>query len=359
MLNTLAAILLFGLIVLVHEFGHFLLAKRAGIGVTEFSVGMGPRLISTVKGETRYSLKVLPFGGSCVMIGEDAGEDADPKSFHNKSVLARISVIAAGPVFNFILAFFFALIIVAQVGHDMPILQDVMEGSPAQEAGLLPGDKITYLNNRKIEGYRDVSLYMNAHPGKTVTVRYERPFGGVWQEGAAAEKRSTEITPEFDEEYQSYMLGVVFPGYQKTEGIGELLRYSLYEIQYCITSTIDSIGMLLRQQLKASEAFAGPVQIVSIVGETVEQGREAGFQALFLILCNWGLLLSSSLGFMNLLPIPALDGGRLLFLLIELVRGEPIDPEKEGKVHMIGMMLLMALMVIILFNDIRKLIMPV
>ncbi len=358
MLNTLAAILLFGLIVLVHEFGHFIFAKRAGIGVTEFSIGMGPRLCSTVKGETRYSLKLLPFGGSCAMVGEDSGEEKDPKSFHNKSVLARISVIAAGPVFNFILAFLFALVIVAQVGHDMPILQDVAEGSPAQEAGLMPGDKITHLDNRKIEGYRDVSLYLFAHPGETVTVRYERPFEGVWQDGTAAEKRSTEITPEFNEEYQSYMLGVVFPGYQKTKGIGELLQYSLYEIKYCVVSTFDSIGMLFRRQLQVNDAVAGPVQIVSIVGETVEQGRQAGLQALILILCNWGLLLSSSLGIMNLLPIPALDGGRLFFLLIELVRGEPIDPEKEGRVHMIGMMLLMALMVVILFNDIQKLIMP-
>ncbi len=293
------------------------------------------------------------------MVGEDSGEDADPRSFHNKSVLARISVIAAGPVFNFILAFVFALIIVAQVGHDTPVLHDVTDGSPAQEAGLRPGDRITHINNRKIEGYRDVSLYMFAHPGETVTVRYERPFDGIWQEGAAAEKRSIQITPEFNEEYQSYMLGVVFPGYEKTEGIGELLRYSLYEIKYCVVSTFDSIGMLFRNQMKVNDAVAGPVQIVSIVGETVEQGREAGLQALVLILCNWGLLLSSSLGIMNLLPIPALDGGRLLFLLIELVRGEPIDPEKEGRVHMIGMMILMALMVMILFNDIRKLIMPV
>lgn len=358
MLNILAAILLFGLLVLVHEFGHFLFAKLNGIGVTEFSIGMGPRLLSMVKGDTRYSLKLLPFGGSCEMIGEDTGNQ-DPRAFNNKSVLARISVIAAGPMFNFILAFLFAWIIVSQVGHDAPVLHDVTEGSPAQEAGLMPGDKITQINKRRIEAYRDVSLYMFSHPGETVTVRYERPFQGVWQEGAAAEKRTAVITPKYNEEYQSYMLGVVFNGYEKVDSLADMFRYSAYEIKYCIVSTIDSIGMLFRRQLAVNDAVAGPVQIVSIVGETVEQGREAGFGVLVLILANWGLLLSSSLGFMNLLPIPALDGGRLLFLLIELVRGEPIDPEKEGRVHMIGMMFLMALMVIILFNDIRKLIFPV
>lgn len=353
-MNILAALLLFGLLVLVHEFGHFLFAKLNGVGVVEFSIGMGPRLFSVARGETRYSLKILPFGGSCEMVGEDT-ENPDPKAFHNKSVLARISVIAAGPVFNFILAFLFALIIVSQIGHDAPILHDVTEHSPAQEAGLLPGDKITQINHRKIEAYRDVSLYLFSHPGETITVHYERPFQGSGKKETEAEKRVAVITPEFNEEYQSYMLGVVFRGYEKTDGLWELLRYSVYEVKYCIASTIDSIGMMFRHQLKVNDAVAGPVQIVTIVGETVEQGREAGVRTLALILANWGLLLSASLGFMNLLPIPALDGGRLLFLLVELVRGKPIDPEKEGRVHMIGMMLLMALMVMILFNDIRKL----
>lgn len=354
MLNTLAAIFLFGLIVLIHEFGHFLLAKLNGIGVVEFSIGMGPRLCSIVYGETRYSVKVLPFGGSCMMVGEDSGAP-DPKSFQNKSVLARIAVIAAGPGFNFILAFLFAMVIVSQAGHDSAILKGVTEGSPAQEAGLQAGDKITYINNRRVSAYRDVSLYMYTHPGETVTVRYERPFGGVWQKGAAAEKRRAEITPEYNEEYQSYMIGVIFEGYEKAKNPLEFLGYSAYEVKYCITSTFDSFGMLFRRQLKVNDAVAGPVQIVTMVGETVGEGREAGARALVYIISNWGLLLSASLGIMNLLPIPALDGGRLLFLLIELVRGEPIDPEKEGMVHLFGMMVLMALMVLILFNDIRKL----
>lgn len=356
MLNILAAILLFGLIVLVHEFGHFLLAKLNGVGVLEFSIGMGPRLASVVRGETRYSIKALPFGGSCAMLGEDAG-DPDPRAFNNKSVWARIAVIAAGPVFNFILAFLFAMVIVAQVGHDAPVLTGVIEGSPAQEAGLQPGDRITRVDRRKVVGYRDVSMYLTTHPGETVTVSYERPFGGVWQKGAAAEKRSTVITPEFDEEYQSYMLGVQFAGYEKVRSPLPFLRYSFYEVRNCITSTFDSFRMLFKRQIQADEAIAGPVQIVTMVGETVGEGRQAGAMAVIYVLSTWVLLLSTSLGIMNLLPIPALDGGRLLFLLIELVRGEPMDPEKEGMVHMAGMMVLMALMVLVLFNDVRRLLM--
>lgn len=355
MLNILAAILLFGFIVLVHEFGHFLLAKLNGIGVVEFSIGMGPRLCSFTKGETRYSIKILPFGGSCMMVGEDS-ENPDPKAFNNKSVWARIAVIAAGPVFNFILAFLFAMVIVAQVGHDSPVLTGVSEGSPAQEAGLQPGDKLTQINNRKVTAYRDVQMYTLSHPGETVTLKYLRPPGGSWEKDGAVEKRSVTLTPAFNEERNAYMLGVEFSGqYEKTKGIGELIRYSAYEVKYCVTSTFDSIGMMIRRQIKVDEAMAGPVGIVNMVGETVQQGREAGAMAVVFVLSNWILLLSASLGIMNLLPIPALDGGRLLFLFIELVRGKPIDPEKEGMVHMAGMMLLMALMVLVLFNDIRRL----
>jgi len=354
LLNILAAILLFGLIVLIHEFGHFLFAKLNGIGVVEFSVGMGPRLLSIVRGETRYSIKALPFGGSCMMVGEDSG-DPDPKAFNNKPVWARMLVIAAGPGFNFILAFLFAMVLVSQVGHDGNVLYGVLEGSPAQEAGLQAGDKIVRINNRKVTAHRDVSLYLLTHPGVPVTLRYERPVNGSWENGGASERRSVEVTPAFNQEYQSYMLGVQFMGYEKVKGPLELLSASAYEIKYCIVSTFDSFGMIFRRQIKMEDAVAGPVQIVSMVGETVGEGREAGGAAVLYVISNWILLLSASLGIMNLLPIPALDGGRLLFLFIELVRGKPLDPEKEGMVHTAGLMLLMALMVLVLFHDIRKL----
>lgn len=354
MLNILAAILLFGFIVLVHEFGHFLLAKLNGIGVVEFSIGMGPRLISFTKGETRYSLKGLPFGGSCMMVGEDS-ENPDPKAFNKKPVWSRISVIAAGPVFNFILAFLFAMVIVGQIGHDSPVLYAVSEGSPAQEAGLKAGDRITRINSRKVTAYRDVMFYILAHPGEEVTIHYERPLGESMENGGAAEKHSAVVRPQFDAERQAYMLGVQFYGYEKVKGLGELIYYSAYEVKYCIVSTFDSIGMMVRRQINVDDATAGPVRIVNMVSEDVQAGREAGFLAVVIVLSNWVLLLSASLGIMNLLPLPALDGGRLLFLFIELVRGKPIDPEKEGMVHMAGMMLLMALMVFVLFNDIRSL----
>lgn len=306
---------------------------------------------------TVYSLKLLPFGGSCMMVGEDSDvEHPDPNAFGNKPVFARILVIAAGPVFNFILAFLFAIVIVGAVGHDAPVLYGVTEGSPAQEAGLQAGDRITKINGRKIYAYRDVQLYTFSHPGEQMVIHYERPADGTWETKGAFEKRSVTLTPAYSQEYQTYLIGVQFRGYEKVHGIGELISDSVYEVRYCVVSTFDSIRMLVHRQVKVDEAISGPVGIVGMVGETVQEGREVGTKAVVLVLSNWVLLLSSSLGIMNLLPIPALDGGRLLFLLIELVRRKPTDPKIENAVHMAGMMVLMALMVLVLFNDISKLI---
>ena len=164
-MNIVLALLIFSIIVIVHELGHFLLAKKNGIGVVEFSLGMGPRLFSFDKGGTKYSLKLLPFGGSCMMLGED-GIDDDDSAFGNKSVWARISVIAAGPIFNFILAFVMATIIVSVVGYDAPKIWGIIEDYPADEAGIKEGDTIVKLNDTRIHIYREVSLFVQMHQGK-------------------------------------------------------------------------------------------------------------------------------------------------------------------------------------------------
>lgn len=348
-MSILVAILVFGLIILIHEFGHFIIAKKCGIGVLEFSIGMGPRLCSFVRGETRYSIKVFPFGGSCMMLGEDENE-SDPRAFNNKSVWARIAVIAAGPVFNFILAFLLALVIIHTVGYDSPKLTGVIDGLPAKEQGMQAGDVIMRLNKEPVVVYRDVTMYMYMHPSEPVDVEFKRTL-----ESGATEVRTVRLVPRYSEEYNSYMLGIQTSGYrQPVTGIGDTLKYSAYEVVYWIKTAIKSIGMMLRGQVGA-EDMAGPVRMVSIIDETVEETRQYGVETMLLSLANLCVLLSANLGVMNLLPIPALDGGRLAFLVVEALRGKPIDKEKEGMVHMAGMALLMCLMVFVLFNDIAML----
>ncbi len=347
-LTIIIALIVFGAIVFFHELGHFLLAKKNGVGVTEFSLGMGPRLYSFEKGGTKYSLKVLPFGGSCMMVGED--EDSEDKNaFNNKGVWARISVIAAGPIFNFILAFIFAVIVLGVVGYDKPQISGVMEGYPAQEAGLKEGDIITELNGKKIKLYREVTLYMLVHVGEPVTITVDRNGTSY----------TTTIQPKQNENGAYYMGIYSSSGRVKAKPL-EILQYSFYEIRYQIDMVIQSLKMLFTGKLGVND-LSGPVGIVNMVGEVVENSTSTQVSmttnlfSILLNLLNFSIMLSANLGVMNLLPIPALDGGRLVFLVIEAIRGKPIDRQKEGMVHFVGLMLLMVLMVYVMFNDIRKL----
>ncbi len=348
-MSMIVAILVFGIIILIHEFGHFIVAKKCGIGVVEFSIGMGPRLFSFVKGETRYSIKVLPFGGSCMMLGEDE-EDANPKAFNNKPVWSRIAVIAAGPVFNFLLAFVLALAIIHVAGYDPAELTGVLDGFSAKEQGMEAGDVITRLGGERVMVYRDVTMYMYLHPSEPVDVEYRRTL-----EDGSTELRRARLEPRYSEEHGGYMLGIQTRGYrQPTGGILKTVKYGAYEVVYWMKTVVKSIGMMIRGQVGAQD-MAGPVRLVSMIDETVEETRQYGLETMLLTLANLCVMLSANLGVMNLLPIPALDGGRLVFLLLEALRGKPVDKEKEGMVHMAGMALLMGFMVFVLFNDIAML----
>lgn len=347
-MSVLIALLVFGLIVLIHEFGHFIFAKKSGIAVLEFSVGMGPRLVSFVKGETRYSIKCLPFGGSCIMMGEDAKE-TDPRAFNNKPVWARISVVFAGPLFNFLLAFVLAVVIVHFVGYDSAQLLGVEEGYPAAEQGLQAGDIITKLDHTPVVIYRDLTMFMMNRTSEPISVQYERRL-----EDGTVEKRTAVITPRISEETGTYMLGILTNGGRvPTDNILQTVKYGAYEVVYWIKAVIKSIGMMFGGQVSRNDV-AGPIRMVAIVDETVDASISYGVSVMLLSLANLCVLLSANLGVMNLLPIPALDGGRLVFLLLEAVRGKPIDQEKEGMVHLVGMALLMFLMVFVLFNDISN-----
>lgn len=341
-LGIIVALIVFSIIILFHEFGHFLLAKKNGIGVTEFALGMGPILFSFKRGETVYALKALPLGGSCSMVGEDTDETGD-NSFNSKGVWQRFSVIAAGPVFNFILAFVFAVILVSIVGFDTPVVYKVEEGGPAWEAGIRDGDVIQSVNGKKVHMYKEfrIEVLMNSGgaPMEMVLSRNGSTYG-------------TTVTPELGSD-GTYKIQIYGGQYERT-GVLDTLKYSVFEVRYWITTTVRSLGMLITGQVSAND-LSGPVGIVDMIDDTYQEARSYGWLDVLLNMMNICILLSANLGVVNLLPIPALDGGRLVFLIVEAVRGKPVPPEKEGWVHTIGFALLMVLMVFILYNDIHKL----
>lgn len=344
-MNIILALIIFSVIILFHELGHFLLAKHNDVKVNEFCLGLGPTLIGFTKGETKYSLKLLPFGGACMMEGEDE-ESSDDRGFNSKSVPQRFSIVAAGPIFNFIMAIAFSLILVASVGFDRPILTDVMDGYPAKEAGLQAGDEIVRLGNKTIHLYREVSVYTYFHEGETVEVTYKRN----------GEKHSTVLTPKYDEESGRYLMGFYGTTARTKGSVFETLQYSIYEVKYWICSTIESLGQLVTGHVSVND-MSGPVGIVKTIGDTYTEAKTDGVFMVFLNMLNICILLSANLGVMNLLPIPALDGGRLVFLIVEAIRGKRMDPNKEGTLNFVFLMLLMVLMVVVMFNDIRKIVM--
>ena len=356
-LGYLAAVVVLGGIILFHEFGHYLLARLNGIAVVEFSVGFGPRLLSWVSKKTgiRYSLKLLPLGGSCAMLGE-FGEDEDEKeevpdlkgvSFFDKGPLAKMAVIAAGPIFNFILAFVFSLVILSWAGIDPAVIAGTSEGMPAETAGLKEGDVITKLDGRKIHLSREISMYLMTAGQDPVQVEYRR----YDETSSSWTTEHTVIQPEFKD--GRYYLGVILQGHRDApESLVQVLQYSVYEVRYWILTVIDSLKMIVGGKVTTND-IAGPVRIVTIIDQTVEENTQYGFVTVVMNLLNLMVMFSANLGVMNLLPFPALDGGRLVFLFWELVTGHPVSQRIEGAVNMTGMALLMTFMVFVVWNDLR------
>ena len=262
MVTLILFVLIFGVVVISHEFGHFLLAKANGIHVIEFSVGMGPNLFSFQKGDTKYSLKLLPIGGACMFEGEDGlnekedGEDHSG-SFLNANVWARISTVLAGPIFNFILGFIIAFIMVNLIVIRDPVATEIVDGGAAQEAGLEAGDRILSLNGSKIHLYEEIQLFTLTYRGGEEAVEYERD--GV--------KGTTTLTPKYDESEGRYLIGISNADFVELSGL-DSFRYSWYEMRYCVNMTWKSLAMLVQGQVSRQDV-AGPVGIaVNVVGKT-------------------------------------------------------------------------------------------
>ena len=340
-------LIIFLVVVIAHEFGHFIVAKKNGIRVVEFFIGMGPSLFSFQKGETKYSLKLFPIGGACMFEGEDGLEkekgEISERAFPNAPVWARVATIFAGPLFNFLVAFVMAVILVSVCGITTPEVLSVSEDGRAVQAGMQVGDVITKINGKSVHLGGEVTLISQLNTkGETLTITYERNG----QEGTAV------INPSYDETTGRYYMGIGIGGYLKCN-VPQTFEYAFYTMKFYVESTFKSLGMLVTGQLSKDDV-SGPVGLVKVVDEVYDSAKVYGAIDVLLNMMEIALLLSVNLGIMNLLPFPALDGGRLVFLLVEAFRGKPIPPEKEGMVHLAGMMALMVLMVLVFFNDITK-----
>ena len=363
-ISIIAFILMIGLLVFVHEFGHFIVAKKNGVGVTEFSIGMGPAIHSWVKNGTKYSLRWLPFGGYCQMLGaaaefpgdseiEDEEIAADDEhAFNNKNVWARIAILFAGPVFNFVLAFLLALLLTALVGYTPSGISAVTEGYPAAEAGLQAGDLIVRIDNENMHFFKEITMYMTMHEDEPMKITYER--GG--------ERHETTLEPKFSEDEGRYLIGIVSPARTENLNLGEVLKYGSYEFLYNTKVVIKSFIMLFSGKASFND-LSGPVGIAGAIGDIVKEVEEDTKTETFWVTLYWVLvnlisfatMISANLGLVNLFPIPGLDGGKIFICLIEAVRGKPIPKKAEGIVTVIGVVLLLLLTIAVFFNDIRKL----
>lgn len=334
MLTAISAIIIFLLLILVHEFGHFIVAKSVGIRVLEFAIGMGPALFKKQRGETLYSVRALPIGGFCKMEGEDEESD-DERAFGNKKIWQRFLVLVAGALMNILTGFIIFLVIMAMRAQiQVPVVNEIVDGSPAQQAGLLPGDRITQINGAKINIQEDFDFEMSRYSSGEVKVGYLRD----------KQRYSTVLTPMQSDEGR-YIVG--FTKSIKDLTLSSRIRSAYYSTLYFSKVVVVSLGDLITGRYSYKD-MSGPVGIVQYIGAAAKTG--------ILDLLYLTALITINLGVFNLLPIPALDGGRVLFLIVEAVRRKKIPADKEGLVHFIGFALLILLMILATTNDIGRLI---
>lgn len=280
-----------------------------------------------------------------MMEGEDEKSE-DSRAFNNKPLYQRALVVFAGPFFNFILAFVLAVVLMNVTGVDRPLVTSVEANSPAENAGIQRGDVILKLNNYPVNFYKDINVYTFFHHDEDIAVTYKRD----------GETKKARLTPKLNQETGRYIIGVSNDEGKSKVSVISSLGYGFCEMKYQIYTVIQSLRMLVTGKISINN-MSGPVGIVKAIGDTYNESMNYGILYVVLNMINFAVLLSANLGAMNLLPIPALDGGRLLLFLVEAIRRKKLNDEIEGRIHIVGFALLMLLMALVMFNDIRKLIM--
>lgn len=382
MVTAVVTIIMFLVMVSLHEFGHFITAKVMNFKILEYAIGFGPAIWKSKKGEIQYSLRIIPFGGYCKFEGEDTESD-DPRAFSNQAVWKRIIVVAAGGIFNVILGFMLFILIISQTS---PIVtnrvESVLPQSYIAQSGLLPGDEIVRINGKKVNFYNDITLYTQnfnentecnlvikrGGEEKTITFKptkskvvykytedgveiFEYINGeglppGMYKYGEDIVKDEELIGKE--ETIERLIIG--FTPEKEAVTVFNIWGEAWNQTRFVVKLVYNSLWQMITGKIGVEE-MSGPVGVVKEVNTAVNSGSTS-----WLYVLNLTALLTINLGIFNLLPIPALDGGRLFFMIIELITGKKIPPEKEGIVHGIGFMLLIALIIFVSFNDIMKLI---
>lgn len=348
-LYVLLAILLLGILIMVHEFGHFAVARLCGIAVKEFSLGFGPVIWQhkSKKSDTTFSIRPIPMGGYCMFYGDtdddpnDSTKD-DPRNYNKAPVWKRMLSVLAGPGMNFVLAFVVAIALMGVYGAvaTTPVVQEVEAGMPAAEAGLQAGDIFVRVNQTEVENgtVQDVSNAIGADASSApveITVLRD------------GQEQTFTVTPQYDSELERYRVGVtIAQGYEKMPA-SSILPSAWSLCKQASVAIVESLGKLFTTGEGLNDA-AGPVGVVSLVAQQTQQG---GLEIYLYLL----VILSINLGLMNLIPIPGLDGNRLIFMIIEAIRRKPVNQKIEAGVHLCGYVLLFGLMIFFTFKDVLRL----
>ena len=343
-LSILFALLIFEVIIIIHELGHFMVAKACGVKVNEFAIGMGPAIFKKKKGETLYALRVFPIGGYCSMEGEDANS-TDDRAFCKKSVPKRMAIVVAGIVMNLILGY---ILLIIHTAWTAPITSTQIswfeENAKSQSTGLQVGDEIVKINGMRIFTPTDMSYQFQNDEDSVFDMVVKR-------DGENVELKDVTFST------QDKTMHVDFKVLPLEASFGKVMSYSLRQTASDARLIYISLADLVRGKYSIRD-LSGPVGIVDTIGQVIESETDEqtgiDWTSLVQTMLSLGAFITINIGLFNLLPLPALDGGRLVFLIIEAIRRKPVPPEKEGIVHFAGLALLLVLMVVVTVSDIIK-----
>jgi regulator of sigma E protease len=334
-----ATVFVLGILIIVHELGHFAFAKMLGMRVDEFAIGFGPKALSRKYGETIYSLRIIPLGGFNKIAGMDPEEEQDERSFNAKPIWARMLVIVAGSAMNLLLPVLLFTIVFLGIGidtpSDQPILGELLPGKPAIEAGMATGDRILSVNHEEISSWKQFVTVIQQNGNNPLTVLYER--GG--------EEKQLTVQPQYDEQSKRSIIGIMPQMNNYQPGIVEAIGLSIKQTIMVADTMLRSIGQMLTG--RAAADVAGPIGVAQMAGEVASMG--------FMPLLQFTALFSINLGLLNLFPLPVLDGGYVVALALEGIRGKSLNKNVMQYLQMVGFALLLLLMVFATFKDVTRL----